>query len=263
MLEAPARAPPGPPPPGPPPPGPPPRHMVVLCGLIGSGKSTFAQAAIEAWPGTWTRCNQDELGLRRHVEALARAELAAGHSVIIDRTNADERQRADWLLLARDLRASMALTTTLLVFDVPASVCRARLLQRRDHPTIATPEQALRVLALFGRSYVRPAATRPEGFDRMVVLSEMPPLWTPAHLQDVWMRIERAPRLARAGDVVYADQPRRRPGRAPYRARGRRSRGARPPPAAHGPRPPSAGPPEAAPAAARAPSPPSPRRHVG
>ena len=91
--------------------------------------------------------------------ALARAELAAGHSVIIDRTNADERQRADWLLLARDLRASMALTTTLLVFDVPASVCRARLLQRRDHPTIATPEQALRYVAPLTQ---RPGPVRPQ-----------------------------------------------------------------------------------------------------
>lgn len=81
------------------------------------------------------------------MEALARTELAAGHSVIIDRTNIDERQRADWLLLARDLRASMALTTTLIVLDVPASVCRARLAQRHDHPTIPTPEQAFRYVA--------------------------------------------------------------------------------------------------------------------
>ncbi|WFD24164.1 hypothetical protein MEQU1_002861 [Malassezia equina] len=153
------------------------RHLVVLCGLVGSGKSTLAQAAVAAWPG-------DELGSRKHVEARARAELEAGHSVIIDRTNIDERQRADWLLLARDLRASMPVTTTLLVLDVPVPVCRARLARRQDHPTLTTPEKAFRVLAMFDRSYVRPSVARPEGFDRMVVLSSMPALWTPAHLQE-------------------------------------------------------------------------------
>lgn len=37
------------------------------------------------------RCNQDELGDRRSVEALARRSLREGLSVCIDRTNFDER----------------------------------------------------------------------------------------------------------------------------------------------------------------------------
>ncbi|WFD28060.1 hypothetical protein MNAN1_003068 [Malassezia nana] len=153
-----------------------PRHMVVLCGLIGSGKSTcmyamlikVAQAAVPVWPGTWTRCNQDEMGSRKNVEAAVRHELWAGHSVLVDRTNIDERQRADWLLLARELRGSIPIETSLIVFDVPPSVCHARLAQRTNHPTIPTPEQAFRILALFDRSFVRPSAARPEGFDRMI-----------------------------------------------------------------------------------------------
>lgn len=121
---------------------------------------------------------------------------------------------------------------------------------------------------MFDRSYVRPSVARPEGFDRMVVLSSMPALWTPAHLQEIWLRMERAPRLARAGDVVYADQPRQRPGRAPYHARG----GRRYPPSRHASAPraqrstlPATRLPftEGAPVAARAPSPSNPPRHVG
>lgn len=84
------------------------------------------------------------MGSRKNVEAAVRAELLAGHSVLVDRTNIDERQRADWLLLARELRESIPIRTSLIVFDVPTSVCRARLAQRTNHPTIPTPEQAFR-----------------------------------------------------------------------------------------------------------------------
>ena len=79
------------------------QQLVVLCGLVGSGKSTFARA-VEQHDPNWTRCNQDELGRRQVVEKAALAALDEGRNVLIDRTNIDRRQRADWLLLADEFR---------------------------------------------------------------------------------------------------------------------------------------------------------------
>lgn len=88
-----------------------PQYLLVLSGLIGSGKSTFARALVEHFP-TWRRCNQDELGDRHAVVYAARTALLAGHSVVIDRTNIDAKQRRTWLELARDVFGSSSSTTT-------------------------------------------------------------------------------------------------------------------------------------------------------
>jgi hypothetical protein len=80
--------------------------VLILCGLIGSGKvsynfhisamisliffssvqSTFAESLQSHFP-QFRRCNQDDLGDRRRVEHLARGSLSQGLSVCIDRTN--------------------------------------------------------------------------------------------------------------------------------------------------------------------------------
>lgn len=120
----------------------PPVHLVVLCGLVGSGKSTLACAAVDAWPGVWRRCNQDELGSRRAVERQAREALLRGEHVLIDRTNMDREQRAHWLRLAHEVRQVRPVETTLLFLDVDVRVCCERLAVRRGHPTLKTPEQA-------------------------------------------------------------------------------------------------------------------------
>ena len=110
------------------------QQLVVLCGLVGSGKSTFARA-VEQHDPNWTRCNQDELGRRQVVEKAALAALDEGRNVLIDRTNINRRQRADWLLLADEFRRRHAedgraqqLDVALLFFDVSFEV---RALPRR------------------------------------------------------------------------------------------------------------------------------------
>ena len=134
------------------------QRLVVLCGLVGSGKSTFARAVETTWPDEWVRCNQDELGNRKAVYAAAMKALASGKNVLLDRTNIDRRQRADWLELAAEFRRAnpqRCLDVSLLYFDVPYAVrarasrthtqeCRDRLAQRLDHPTLKTPDAAYR-----------------------------------------------------------------------------------------------------------------------
>lgn len=75
--------------------------MIVLCGIPGSGKGTFAHAFCSAMPpGKWASFNQDALGSRQNVMNAAGRGLTMGQSVIIDRCNFDEPQRATWLQLS-------------------------------------------------------------------------------------------------------------------------------------------------------------------
>lgn len=110
-------------------------QLVVLCGVVGSGKSTrtcaahaVAHAIEDADPEHWVRCNQDELRRRAAVHARARQALEDGKHVVIDRTNIDYRQRAEWLRLAAEFRAAHpdgpAVHTCVVVLDTPIEVRR-------------------------------------------------------------------------------------------------------------------------------------------
>ena len=89
------------------------------------------------------------------------------------------------------------------------------------------------VLGMFRRSFVPPVATEPEGFDRMLTIrsSELHAaplvngLLETAFVEDVLRRLQEAPKLPRAGEAVYANQPRVRPG-SMERGRPPRGRGA-------------------------------------
>lgn len=67
--------------------------LVVLVGMPGSGKSTFAEELISQHPECWRRISQDVLGSRQRCIQRAKAALREGHHVLIDRCNFDESQR--------------------------------------------------------------------------------------------------------------------------------------------------------------------------
>ncbi|KAI0674647.1 AAA domain-containing protein [Trametes maxima] len=140
------------------------RIVLILAGLIGSGKSTFAQALEQYFPEV-RRCSQDELGDRRSVESLARRSLQDGMSVCIDRTNFDESQRAIWINIAREFPR---VQPWVIVFDTPYEICTARIKERTGHPTITSPELGIQVLERF-RSQYRPPAPH-EGYTRILRL---------------------------------------------------------------------------------------------
>ncbi|THU91505.1 P-loop containing nucleoside triphosphate hydrolase protein, partial [Dendrothele bispora CBS 962.96] len=138
------------------------RVVLILVGLIGSGKSTFATSLEKHLPN-FVRCNQDELGDRRSVEDLARASLSQGLSVCVDRTNFNPAQRRYWINIAHEFPGTLV---WVIVFDTPYEECARRLQQRTSHPTIKTPEQGMSVLARFASDFQAPVAD--EGFDRMI-----------------------------------------------------------------------------------------------
>ncbi|OBZ78277.1 hypothetical protein A0H81_02671 [Grifola frondosa] len=165
--------------------------VLLLVGLIGSGKSTFAEALEQHFP-QFRRCNQDDLGGdRRKVEALARQSLRQGLSVCIDRTNFDPSQRATWINIAHEFPNT---STWVIVFDTPYEVCAARISERTGHPTITDAAQGLSVLARF-RSQFRPP-TAYEGYSRILNLrpSDHPsPEYTSTDISDILQRLRDSP----------------------------------------------------------------------
>ncbi|KAG8835099.1 hypothetical protein FRC17_005220 [Serendipita sp. 399] len=75
--------------------------LIILVGLIGSGKSTFSKAIESYFPQQFKRCNQDELRTRKKVEKVVIQSLSSGLSVIVDRTNIDQNQRRIWIDIGR------------------------------------------------------------------------------------------------------------------------------------------------------------------
>ncbi|TBU38625.1 AAA domain-containing protein [Dichomitus squalens] len=173
--------------------------VLMLVGLIASGKTTFSQALERHFP-KFRRCSQDDLGDRRSVEALVRRSLGEGLSVVIDRANFDESQRSTWINIAREFPGTAA---WIIVFDTPYEVCAARLAERKDHPTITTPELGLQVLERFKLLYRSPSPH--EGYSRILYLKpdDLPPPseLTAKDVRDTMRRLRNAP------EVVWTDPP--------------------------------------------------------
>ncbi|KAH9917320.1 P-loop containing nucleoside triphosphate hydrolase protein, partial [Fomitopsis serialis] len=198
-----------------------PRTVLLLVGLIGSGKSTFAQALEQHIPH-YRRCNQDDLGSRPRVEALARQSLGEGLSVCIDRSNFDARQRATWINIAREFPGTDA---WVLVFDTPYEVCAQRLQQRTDHPTIKTPTDALVILSRFHSQYQAPSSY--EGYARLLSLppAEQRAEYTREDVQDILDRLRDAtppPEPQTRIDAFFSDAGRGYSGQRGWRGSGGR-----------------------------------------
>ncbi|ETW79084.1 hypothetical protein HETIRDRAFT_240447, partial [Heterobasidion irregulare TC 32-1] len=164
--------------------------VLILVGLIGSGKSSFAEALQRHFP-RFIRCSQDELGDRRSVENLARRSLHEGLSVCIDRTNVDASQRCHWVNIAYEFPGT---ATWVLFFDTPFDVCAARIEKRMDHPTIKDVDTGRRVLARFASTFEDPSTH--EGFDRILKVKpsdHLSSMYTRGDILDILHRVQTSP----------------------------------------------------------------------
>ncbi|CAK9782001.1 P-loop containing nucleoside triphosphate hydrolase protein [Cutaneotrichosporon oleaginosum] len=194
---SPALAPPIPEPPLPPTPREP-QTLLILAGLPGVGKSTFAHALVAAskapgWTGRrWIRTSQDDSrsGRRQEVEADVRAALASGANVIVDRVDFNPEQRAHFVQLAMERNPRPRVRC--LVLTASDKTLRERLEGRTDHPTLRDPAQAIGVLGRMRREWEAPRAG--EGFDRILTLRQhdTPSVWSGDEIVNVLQRLDKS-----------------------------------------------------------------------
>ena len=90
--------------------------LVLLVGLPGSGKSTFAETLVASMPNKFCRINQDELKTRPKCERKLKQVLSASPNSpwhlcpIIDRCNFDKQQRSTWYRIAEAAAKQGSLT---------------------------------------------------------------------------------------------------------------------------------------------------------
>ncbi|GAA5972102.1 hypothetical protein JCM11641_002495 [Rhodosporidiobolus odoratus] len=145
-----------------------PQELVILAGVVGSGKSSLSEKWSQTLP-EWKRVNQDDLGDRRTCENAVRSHLRQGHSVVVDRQNFDAAQRQTWLEIATEFPG---VKVGGMVMGTSKDECRSRLLNRQNHPTIGTPELAVQLLDKFTDLWEAPCLD--EGFDQLITLPPLP-----------------------------------------------------------------------------------------
>ena len=134
--------------------------VLLLVGIPGSGKSTFAKSLESYAPDKYVRVNQDTLGTRQACEERTLQVLASGKCPIIDRCNFDAGQRMHFLRIAR--AKNVAVECVVLRFAVEECVQRCE--NRSEHETIS-PEIAREVVERMARQFVSPENS--EGFRRV------------------------------------------------------------------------------------------------
>ncbi|KAL3908193.1 MAG: hypothetical protein SGILL_008574, partial [Bacillariaceae sp.] len=126
--------------------------MIILCGVQGSGKSTFCQQVLglssdvmyvpppcdeenDSAPKQWTWLSQDTInngkpGKREKVERLAREALLSGNSVIVDRMHLDPEQRHYFVDIAKRCKVQ----AHVVLLNPPPAVVKVRVQNRTNHP---------------------------------------------------------------------------------------------------------------------------------
>ncbi|KAG8461589.1 hypothetical protein KFE25_001193 [Diacronema lutheri] len=143
-------------------------ELVVLVGVPGSGKSTFAAALERAHGGRVARVSQDDVGGSRSAfdaafAAAVRARASAT-TILIDKCNVRAEDRTMLLDLAfRPERAACVW------FDTRADECVARVAARPDHPTISYGHGRPAVLGMADQLARSPPAMS-EGFAELHAL---------------------------------------------------------------------------------------------
>jgi len=107
--------------------------MIILSGIPGSGKSTFAKRLIDALPEfyrqRWDVYNQDVLGSRKKVEISTIESLRSRRCVIIDRCNFDNKQRKTWIDLGHHYHVKLIVSVVVPDCD-NVEVCSSRAFNR-------------------------------------------------------------------------------------------------------------------------------------
>lgn len=150
--------------------------LVVLVGIPGSGKSTFAKSLIDGDASggrKWARISQDVLGTRQKCVRAANRALECGEHILVDRCNFDEQQRSHWLGLERPPKRQQHKIAVYL--PLPLQTAQQRVLKRGIHEggvdTAIMSESKILGIVRRMHSSLRPPELE-EGFDELLVVGD-------------------------------------------------------------------------------------------
>lgn len=121
------------------------KTCTILVGPSGCGKTTVALSLEKVG---FVRVSQDDQGKDGHWQVFLDA-LRGGRDVVVDRMNFSARQRAPFVLVAKEAGYVVETHT----FLVPKATCLQRCLDRYNHPTIKTREDAVDAIEHFFSRY--------------------------------------------------------------------------------------------------------------
>lgn len=103
------------------------KHLIILIGLPGSGKSTFCKEFLPSY----FRVSQDDMGRKEHRQIYLEALNKYDH-IVVDRCNFDREQRNRYTWPARKAGYKI----TMMMFTTNIHECVGRISKRHKHPNL-------------------------------------------------------------------------------------------------------------------------------
>ncbi|KAJ8527465.1 hypothetical protein ON010_g14798 [Phytophthora cinnamomi] len=185
--------------------------LLVLCGIPGSGKSSFRRAlakrniASRVAPSTvrannalyqpWTEIHSDEVGRKGCERSIGQGSL---RRAILDRCNGIAADRKTFLSLA----TTWSHHATAVVFDIPTKLCEARAMQRADHPTLPPGRRVEFAVRQHSSTFEYPNLA--EGFQTIVRITSVEAALELADLLSPPLPLLKFPRTAHLLDLGAA-----------------------------------------------------------
>jgi len=136
-------------------------QMIILVGIPGSGKSTFAarleeEGARLVLSEGFRTFSQDKIGSQEKMAKQVARELSRRHRVVIDRCNHTRAQRQFWRDLGLQNKRKLSRENILIVqFNLTKDQCIERVLCRKGHPNLCSENAPDRVIERVINRYVK------------------------------------------------------------------------------------------------------------
>lgn len=159
------------------------RYMILLVGIPGSGKSTFAKNVVALNPSVKIFSQdahaipQKRIGGKSEMMFALKKELnsrslVSNMSIIIDRCNFNKSQRSEFI----DIAKSQRLQIIVVEFVISEEVCREKMVKRLgeypEHPTIKTVQNINSALEVISGGFEKPAQSEfPRGSTHIRITS--------------------------------------------------------------------------------------------